>query len=241
MIRSLVRQNNNNLENHMIKFRKTAVLLGLVCVAAALFCGCRNDKRISEGYGAVTAGCESASARESGEIMIYETIKPEKEIGDKVLLKTTETYIKYVKTDALEYDFTESTKSLTSGDVDLFEATRENGSLTISRNGKAVDASEEPDIFANLKVDYAESDIDSVDKIEANDGVTVWAVKMNDAYAAKFDKTEDGMTYGCEKVAYNYYLGTDGMASTVVCEYTYKLTADGESQTLVHFIQTTVE
>ena len=106
MIRSLVLQNNNNLENHMIKFRKTAVLLGLVCVAAALFCGCRNDKRISEGYGAVTAGCESASARESGEIMIYETIKPEKEIGDKVLLKTTETYIKYVKTDALEYDFT---------------------------------------------------------------------------------------------------------------------------------------
>ena len=88
----------------MIKFRKTAVLLGLVCVAAALFCGCRNDKRISEGYGAVTAGCESASARESGEIMIYETIKPEKEIGDKVLLKTTETYIKYVKTDAIAYD-----------------------------------------------------------------------------------------------------------------------------------------
>ena len=225
----------------MIKIRKIAALLSAVCAVTVLTCGCRNEKKISGEYDTVKSGCEALTSLASGEIMIYETYKPEKEIEGKVLLKTTETYVKFVNNGALEYDYTKNEKSLTSGDVSLLEATRAEGSLVVSRDGVVVDESEEPDIFANFNVGYSVSDIENVEVVEGSSGSKVRILNMTSAYAGSFDKTVDDVRYECKKIAYNYYFDADGSITNIVSEYTYHVTYGDESQTLIHFTQSKIE
>ena len=225
----------------MIKIRKIAALLSAVCAVTVLACGCRNDKKIADEYDTIKSGCEAITSLASGEIMIYETYKPEKEIEGKILLKTAETYVKFVNNGTLEYDYTTNEKSLTSGDVTLFEATRADGSLVVSRDGVVVDESEEPDIFENFKVSYAASDVEDVEVVEGSSGTKVRILNMTSSFADSFDKTVDGVQYECKKIAYNYYFDADGSITNIVSEYTYHVTCGDESQTLIHFAQSKIE
>ena len=225
----------------MKNIRKITALFSALFIITALLSGCRNEKKLSEDFEIPKNGCESAIKLPSGEIMVYETLKTEKNIEGKVCSSVTETYIKFVQGDELEYDFTESEKITSTGEVNMFEATRERGKLTVTRNGEKLPDTDEPDIFGYFRIDYEIADVDRIEVLSTGDGQTLYTVTMTGAYADRFDSSENGVDIVCDKVLYNYYVDSTGVTRNVLSEFTSTLTCDGESQTIVRFVQATIE
>ncbi|MCI8388668.1 MAG: hypothetical protein HFE63_09410 [Clostridiales bacterium] len=223
----------------MKSIRKIAAIFAAMLIITAMFSGCRNEKELLGYFDIVKRGCDSAIALDSGEIMVYEAFKPEIDIESKQLFtKVTETYIKFIQNSGLEYDFTASEKLVSTDEVvGLYEATQENGSLIVSRNGEKVSNDEAPDIFKYFKIDYTIADIENIEVLSASNGVTLYAVTMTDSYVRGFDSEADGQKFDCDKVVYNYYIDSEGVTRSVLSEYTYTFTADSASQTVVHFEQ----
>lgn len=226
----------------MKSIRKIAAIFAAMLIITAMFTGCRNEKELLGYFDIIKNGCDKAIALESGEIMVYEAFKPELDIESKQLYtKVTETYIKFVQGDELEYDYNESGKIVATNEVvDRLEATQENGKLVVSKNGEKVSSDEAPDIFRYFKFDYTVADIENIEVLDAGNGVTLYAVTMTDSYARGFDSDTDGQKFDCDKVVYNYYIDSDGVARGVLSEYTYTYTADSKSQTIVHFEQVSI-
>lgn len=214
-----------------------AAALALCAVSAGLF-GCRNETEMTGQIDTVKSGIEKTRRLEAGEIMVYTTFKPEYET-ESLQNSVTESYTKFINGTTLEYDFTETEKIVSSGKVYSYEATCENGSTVVSRNGEKLDASEAPDIFAAFSIDYAVADVDKIEMIELGEQ-TLYTMTMNDGYAAKADHSEDGVEYDCTQVKFNYYVDAAGIVRTLLSEYTYTVAADENSQTVVIFSQAAV-
>lgn len=223
----------------MEKIRKFAALTLALCTASALLLGCRNEKELSGYMDTVKLGNENAVVLESGEIMVYETFKTERDIADKLNSSVTETYIKFIQDGELSYDFTESEKVLSTDTLSMFEATKENGKTVVTRDGKAAAESEAPDIFGYFDISYDIADVRDISSFEASDR-TVYAVTMNDAYAARFDSEVDGVKSSCKRVAYNYYIDSAGVTRSQLSEYTFEVVYGDDRQTVTRFIQATV-
>lgn len=221
-----------------IKRKIAALAMALFLIPTSLY-GCRSEAKIAENLETVKSGVEKARALESGEIMVYSTFKTEKEVDEKLRSSVTESYTKFINGDELEYDFTETEKFASSGDVVSFEANCEGGKTVVTRDGVVVDESEAPDIFGAFVIDYAVADVASVESIAATDQ-TLYTFTMNSSYASKFDSTEDGVEYKCKSVKFNYYIDTTGLVRTLVSEFTYDTTVDGSTQTVVSFCQTAI-
>lgn len=223
----------------MKRIWKIAALALSLSVVCAGFIGCRNENKMNEELSAVKSGIEKTRTLGSGEVMVYATFKPEKEIEGTILTSVTESYAKFLNSGTLEYDFTETTKYISVDEMKSYEATVENGTTIVSRDGVVVDPSEAPDIFSAFTVDYEVADIDKIEVIDAGEQ-TLYTVTMKSDYAAKAGYSENGVDYKGEKARFNYYIDLAGTARKVVSEYTYEATVGGETQTVVVFSQTTV-
>lgn len=220
---------------------KIAALCATICLIPAMLFGCRNEKKLTENFAVPKLGSENAQALSSGEIMVYENYKPEKEVTDRVMASVTETYIKFVQGSELSYDFTESRKTVSTNEIDLLEATQEGGDLTVARNGVVVSDDEAPDIFSYFKINYDVSDIENIDITDTGEGTVLYAVTMTSKYADKFDSEADGVKIDCTKVLYNYYIDASNVTHNVLSEFTSTVTCDGNSQQVVRFIQATIK
>ena len=224
---------------YMKRIWKIAALALSISVVCAGLMSCRNENKMTEELSAVKSGIEKTRALGSGEVMVYATFKPEKEVEGTLLTSVTESYAKFLNSGTLEYDFTETTKFTSGDDMKSYEATVENGTTIVSRDGVVVDPSEAPDIFSAFNIDYEVADIDKIEVIDAGEQ-TLYTVTMKDSYAAKADHSENGVDYKGRKVRFNYYLDLAGTARKVVSEYTYEVTVGGGTQNVVVFSQTTV-
>ncbi|MBQ8509238.1 MAG: hypothetical protein IJ493_04950 [Clostridia bacterium] len=219
--------------------RKIAALTAALCLASSLLCGCRSEKQLTEDFEVPKQGCENAIALESGEIMIYASVKAEKDVPVYATNSSTETYIKFVQGEALEYDLTANTTITSTGETSTFEATQEMGELVQLQDGVVISA-EEPDIFEGFRINYTTADIESIEVVSTGDGLTLYAVTMTGAYADTFDLEADGVKSDCTKVLYNYYVDASGVTRTVLSEFTRTVTSDGESQSVTEFTQTKI-
>lgn len=223
----------------MKRFWKIAALaLTLSAVTAGLL-GCRSESKMTEQINAVKSGMEKTRALESGEIMVYATFKTEHDIDDRLQTSVTESYAKFLNGDTLEYDFTETRKFTSGADMKTYEATVENGTTVVKRDGESLDASEAPDIFEAFAVDYVAADVDKIEVIDGGEQ-TLYTVTMKSDYSAKANYSNDGIDYSCKGVRFNYYLDAAGIVRKVLSEYTYEVTCDGDTQTVVSFSQTTI-
>ena len=228
-----------------MKAIRIIALFTAALLLAGVLGGCRNAREIEENLQLVTAAIEKARGIELGEIMVYETRKAEKDIDPHTVSSTTETYIKYARSDVLEYDLT-STVTLTETEESYtYMVLQERDKLTQQYKGQVISNDEmtPPDIFAAFQVGYTPEQVENVELIETPiKNLTLYTFTMCGEYVDQFDKTlEDGSVYDCVSVVYNYYLDAEGYARTVVDEFTYTLTSGGESQKVIHFTQTGIE
>ncbi len=226
----------------MKSISKIAVLFAACCVLITAMYGCRDEKELEENLGVISDGCNAAISLTSGEIMVYETFKPEANRDNKILESVTETYAKFVQEDGLEYDYTGSKKYVSTETVDLLEATQTGGELIVTKNGVVVSNDEAPDIFEYFRIDYTVADIENIDIIETTgDNMILYAVTMKSSYADKFDGEADGVVTDCKKVVYNYYFDYTGTVHNVLINYDLELEYNGETQSAEHFIQATID
>ena len=226
----------------MKSISKIAALIAACCVVLTAMYGCRDEKELLERLGVITDGCNAAISLTSGEIMVYETFKPEANRDDKILESVTETYAKFIQEGSLEYDYTGSKKYVSTEKVDLLEATQSGGELIVTRNGVVVSNDEALDIFEYFRIDYTVADIENIDIIETTgESVMLYAVTMSDSYADKFDGEADGVATDCNKVIYNYYFDYTGTVRDVMINYELELEYNGETQSAEHFVQATIE
>lgn len=224
----------------MKNIRKIAALATVFALVTVMMIGCRNEKKLAEKFEIPKLGSEKAAALESGEIMVYETFKTENDIEERLYSTITETYIKFINQGELLFDFTESKKTVETDNIDQLEATNDTDGIIVSRNGIVVSSDEAPDIFSYIKIDYDISDVENIVVADTGNGTTLYAVTMTGAHADKFDYTEDGLESDCTKVVHNYYVDTAGVTRNILSEYTNTVRYNGESQTTVRFIQTTI-
>ena len=226
----------------MKSISKIAALMAACCVVLTAMYGCRDEKELLERLGVIVDGCNAAISLTSGEIMVYETFKPEANRDDKILESVTETYAKFIQEDSLEYDYTGSKKYVSTEKVDLLEATQSGGELIVTRNGVVVSNDEAPDIFEYFRIDYTVADIENIDIIETTgESVMLYAVTMTGSYADRFDGEADGVVTDCKKVIYNYYFDYTGTVRDVMINYELELEYNGETQSAEHFVQATIE
>ena len=226
----------------MKSISKITALIAVFCIIIASMSGCRDEKELEANLAVVIDGCESAISLPSGEIMVYETFKPEANRDDKILESVTETYAKFIQENGLEYDYTGSKKIVSTETVDLLEATQSGGELIVTKNGVVVSNDEAPDIFKYFKIDYTVTDVENIEIIQSSsENMMLYAVTMTDTYADKFDSESDGVKTNCKKVVYNYYLDYSGTVRNVLINYTLELEYNGETQTAEHFVQATIE
>lgn len=223
--------------NNLKTAKRIAALALTLCLTSAALLGCRNETKLAEDLSVAKSGLEKASALESGEIMVYETLKTDHDVQDKLQSSVKETYIKFLRGGELEYDFTETEKIAATGEMKTYEATSEKGETIVTRDGVVVDKSEAPDIFSYFAMDYDVSEVDSIEVINAGEQ-TLYTVTMKSDYDVGFSR--DGIDYKCEKALYNYYIDSDGVVRTVLSEFTFEADCNGDVQTVVNFRQAAI-
>ena len=224
---------------------RIAAAVAALAMTAAMTAGCRNEKQITENLAAALAGSELLLAQESGEIMIYESVKLDRDVEGHAVNSVTESYVKFVVADGeLEYDLGATVTRVVGGAVTTYDATCENGKFSQFLNLAPVPESEmaRPDLFDRFRITFTAADVEKVETADAGGGVTFYSMTMTDAYADSFDTETDGVKYDCERVVYNYYLDAAGILRQVLGEQTATLTdTAGESQEVVKFTQAIFE
>ena len=223
---------------------RIAAAVAALAMTAAMTAGCRNEKQISESLAAAVAGSELLLAKESGEIMIWESVKLDRDVEGHAVNSVTESYVKYVGNgDTLEYDLGATVTRVVGGEKTTYDACQENGAFSQFLDYAPIPESEmaRPDIFDRFRIDFTSADVEKVEKASADKGVTFYSMTMTKAYADSFDTAADGVKYDCERVVYNFYIDAAGVLTQVLGEQTAKLTDPEGTQTVVKFSQAIYE
>jgi len=224
---------------------RIAAAVAALAMTAAMTAGCRNEKQIEESLAAALAGSELLLTQESGEIMIYESVKLDRDVEGHAVNSVTESYTKFAVTgDELEYDLGATVTRVVGGAITSYDACYENGKFEQFLNLEPIPESEmaRPDIFDRFRIGFTAADVEKVEAAELEGGVTFYAMTMKNAYADSFDTETDGVKYDCKRVVYNFYLNADGILGQVLGEQKATLTdAEGKSQDVVKFTQATYE
>ncbi len=223
----------------MIKFRKFAAQLLALCLASTALVGCRNEGKLTEQLDTVKAAVEGAVALTSGEIMVYATQKTELDYPGVLETEIAETYVKFINDGELQYDFTESTKTVSSGEVRYYEATSEQGMTVVTRDGVVQPETDAPDIFAYFKADFDVTAVEDISLIEATDR-TIYAIEMTDAFEDTLDTEINGAKFTCERMVYNYHILADGTLASCLAESSFSVEYGGKTQTVTGFTQATI-
>ncbi len=224
----------------MNRITKIAALTTALCLAATMTVGCRNEKQISNDLAVAIGGSELLLALESGEIMLYESVKLDTDVEGHAVNSVTESYVKYAMNgDALEYDLGATVTRVVGGAITSYDARFENGTFTQTLNHKPVSTDEmpEPDLFERFRIDFTAADVENIDTAQVQ-GATLYIVTMGADYVDGFDTETDGVKYDCTEMVYNYYVDGAGVLRQVLSEQTATLTTtDGNSQQVVKFSQ----
>ena len=224
----------------MNKFCRIAALGVAVLLSASMLFGCRDEKDIADKFAIINESCDRALSLESGEILIYDTVKLDKDVEGVAQNGTTETYIVFENAPEDPHFGLERTEILDARDTaSKYELIKNDKAVIefIDGVGKelAIDT-EMPDIFEIFRINFDVSDIEDVTVTLLDKGIRAYALTMSDEYANKYDFNEEGISSDCTDVVICYYISSVKDFGNVTFEITSKLTADGETQTVTRFI-----
>lgn len=217
--------------------RTAALLAAFVLVCTMSACG-RNEAAIAESLDAVKESCKVEAEAKSGEICIYKTIKLDTDIEGIAQNSSIETYIKYVnETGDPDFALTETTKIATSNNSSTRTFEKEGELMLELVDGVGNFATEAPDIFEELHANFEVQDVESSDVVATGyKGIKEYKFVMTSEYANSFDTERDGAVLDCIAVKYTYSIDGSKDIATILREYTYTITYDGQSQTLVEVV-----
>lgn len=226
----------------MNRLYRIAALGAALALASTVLVGCRNEKDISEKLSIISESCEKTVTQESGEILIYKTLKVDTDIEGVAENSSEETYIKYANNTG-DPDFTINRTSTVnaSEQSSSYEFVKEGDILIELYDGVGNFAQTAPDIFEGIRLDFDVSDIESIEVTSLSKGVKEYNILMTDEYADTFDSESDGTVIDCTKVVYCYYIDSMLELSNILRETTSTLTHNGESQTMVEFIDAKID
>ena len=226
----------------MNRFFRIVSLGAALCVGAALLVGCRDEKDISEKLELISEGCSKAISDESGEILVYKTVRFQNDVEGVLDSSIEETYVRFANNaGAPDFELTRDTTMSVSGDVSSYQFLKEGETMIELFNGSGGYATEAPDIFEEFYVDFEAADIESVKVTVKEKGFKEYRLMMTSSYANSFDTESDGLTKDCTSVIYCYYIDNYTNLSNILREFVYTVTYDGEAQRLVEFIDAKID
>ncbi len=224
----------------MNKFCRIAALGVAVFLSASMFFGCRDEKDIAEKFAFISESCDKALALESGEILIYDSVKLNKDVEGAAQNGTTETYIVFENgPKSPDFGLEKNVMLDASDKASKYELVKTPETVIefVDGVGKELPKDTEmPDIFEIFRVSFEASDIEDVTVTLLDKGIRSYTLTMSDEYADKYDFNEGDASSDCTGVVICYYINSVKELSNVTFEITSELTASGETQTVTRFI-----
>ncbi len=228
----------------MKRFCKIAAFCLALVMAAVIACGCGAKENYDEALAAVKAGCDKFLAVDIGNIFTYKTVKVENEIEGLIWNGSEETNVKFSK-DGEDHDFFLRRYVYIGAQeptLDSYYSFEKVGDTMVELiNGVGGVAQTAPEIFTDVYLDFESSDIKSAEVKNLGKGEWEYKFVMSGEFANGFDREENGAKFDCTSVVLVYYIDVMSNLSNITKEYTYTLTYEGESQTVVEFFDIKTE
>lgn len=219
----------------MKKIIKFTVLSLVVCLFASAFCGC-GKKDFTEQLALITGCVDEILARKTAEVVVSEDINPEADIEGVFVKSFSETHIRFDKTEDLQFRYEKNTAVVATEEVTNYQLIKMGDNVFELFDGEGdrvkMDEADFPDFLESFRIGYAAEDVVDVTDEIAGGGMTLYTLKMSDAFADKLDAEIDGVTVNCTDVTYGYYIDKDQKFVKQTVKYTYKVTAEGQTQTV---------
>lgn len=226
----------------MNRFLKTVSLIMALLIGAVLFVGCRNEKEIAEKLALVFEAFDKATTEESGEILIYKTVKLEKDIPGVLVNTSEDTFVQFRNNiDAPDFDLTRDYSESGAEKSVQYKFSKEGELMVELVDGMGVYAEVAPDIFEEFKLSFTAADVDYIEITTKEKGFKEYKFYMTEAYINTFDSEADGLTKDCTDIAYGYYVDNYKNLSNVLREYVYTVTYNGEAQQLIEFVDAKID
>lgn len=218
--------------------KKITFLGAVLCLAVTLLFSCTASSEAAEYYDIIKASCESALSKESGEILIYESITADTDLENGYKSGSTETYIYFSGSESPDFEMT-VTDSSENGTYQLFK----DGETVIELfdgEGSIVTDKELPDLFENFRVEFTADDIKKAETEQREKGVKCYKLTMKPSFVDRFDGEADGVSSDYTAITYSFYIDSVKRLEKIVCEMTVTVTADGQTQQVVRVIDSEI-
>ena len=226
----------------MNRFLKIVSLGMALFIGATLLVGCRDEKDITQKIELVFEASDKAISDENGEILIYKTVKLDKDI-EGVLVNTSEDTFVQFRNNIDEPDF-ELTRDYSESGAEKstqYQFVKEGDVMIELFDGRGDYAEVAPDIFEEFKLTFTAADVDYIEVTAKEKGFKEYKFYMTEAYINTFDSEADGLTKDCTDIAYGYYVNNYKNLSNVLREYVYTVTYNGEAQQLIEFVDAKID
>ncbi len=226
----------------MNRFLKTVSLIMALLIGTVLFVGCRNEKEIAEKLELVFEASEKAITDESGEILIYKTVKLDKDIADVLVNTSEDTFVQFRNNiDEPDFDLTRDYSESGAEKSTQYKFSKEGDLMVETFDGMGAYAEVAPDIFEEFRLTFTAQDVDYIEITTKEKGFKEYKFYMGKSYVNTFDSEADDLKKDCTDIVYGYYVDNYKNLSNVLREYVYTVTYNGESQTLIEFIDAKID
>lgn len=230
------------MEINMKRTLKTAVLGTALCLSACLLFSCGGSAQTAEYYEAVKTACESALTKESGEILIYESITADTDIENGYKNGSRETYIRFDGTEAPDFEMSVTDTFAGEDEPALYELIKDGDMILelVDGQGSIVTDVELPDIFENFRVDFEADDIKNAEVELRDKGIKCYKLTMKPSFVDSFDGETDGASSDYTAVTYSFYIDSVKRLEKVVCEMAVTVTVGDQTQQVVRVIDSEI-